>query len=177
MYSLSIQGTEANNFQFVNNSGHEFRSLVESLILNYVTLICSKFRTDLIYFSDKDVREEILKAWFRVVGVQYSPKLKKEFVLSSGENEVLENYFVSLVSLAKKPDQFFQYQKQLNLTIDQEQNHPIHKKIVGCAHHLASSTKSFNLPIIKADKHSIAYYLLKNTKSFASIAAKNYIDN
>ena len=177
MYSLRIQGDIASKFAFKQNSGHEFRSFVESLVLNYVTIVCSKYRTDLIYFSEHDRQDELLRAWFKVCGIPFDLKLAEEFKRSEGQNEVFENYFVDLVYLARKPDRFYLYQKQLSLTVQQEPKHPIHQKLISCAQHLASNTKSFSTPLIMADTPSVAYQILKETKTFATNAASGYIDN
>jgi hypothetical protein len=177
MYSITIQGTHTGNYQFRNNSGQEFRSLVENIVLNCATLICSKYRIDLIYHSDRDRQEEIIKAWCKIVGKEFSSGSKLKFIRSSGRQETLENYFVSLIYLARIPDWFQEYSRQLNLTIDQEPNHPIHKEIVGCAMYLSSCKDSIYLPLNRANKHTIACHLLKNTNAFARKAAQDYLNN
>ncbi len=177
IYLLSVQGAHARGFQFKQNSGHEFRSFVESLVLNRTILVCSKFRTDLIYYSDTDRQEEILKVWCRTLGKDYSPGIFRKFLKSAGMHEVLENYFVSLIYLARILDWFHDSKKELNLIIDQEPNHPIHMEIVNCTNSLTRGKDSFSLPLIDADKQTIAYYLFKDTKSFAAKAAKDYLNN
>ncbi len=177
MYSITIQGTHTSSYQFRNNSGQEFRSLVESIVLNYSTLICSKHRIDLIYYSDVDRQDEIMKAWCKVVGKEFSTDSKAKFLRSSSRLKTLENYFVNLIYLARMPKWFHEYSKQLNLTIEQEPNHPIHKEIVACALHLASLKNSVRLPLNQANQHTIAYHLLKDTNAFAQRAAKDYLNN
>lgn len=177
MYFLSVQGAHASSFQFRNKSGHEFRSFVESLVLNHVTVICSKFRTDIIYVAEEDYQEKIMKAWCRVVGKEFSPEIRRKFLRFSDRKETLENYFISLIYLTRMPVWFDQYRQQVNLTIDQEPDHPIHKLIINCARYLAKGGVSLDLSLTDADKHSIAYFLLKNTKTFALEAARDYNSN
>lgn len=177
MYSLTIQGAHASSYRFKSNSGQEFRSFVESLTLNATTLICSTYRTDLLYLGEEDHQEEIMKAWCKLVGKSISPEVRRRFIRAKGEKNTLESYFISLIYLARMPSWFNNYSKQLNLTIDQEPKHIIHKKIVGCAMHLKSLNQSPFHPFINDDYNHVTHFLLKNTRSFAVEATKNYLSN
>jgi len=177
MYSITVQGVCTGGFQFRNNSGQEFRSLIESMVLNYVTLICSPYRIDLIYYSDQNRQEEVIKTWCKVIGKEFTSSVSKRFLKSEGLESILENYFTSLLYLSRIPEWFQQYSRQFNLTTEQEPNHPIHKKILDCARFLASRQSSIKFPLTITNHHSLAYYLLKDHKDFAIQAAKNYLNN
>lgn len=177
MYSLSVQGAGASSFEFKNNSGHEFRSFVENLTMNCATIICSRYRTDLFYFSKDDHQDEIMRVWCSMTSKKFSPAIRNKFIKASGEKEVLQLYFTSLQYLARIPDWFYLYNNQFNLALNFENNHPIHREILGCANYLAAINISENLLIIPNTKLKNRYILSKNNKFFASEAAKNYLKN
>ncbi len=177
MFSLTVQGTHTNSFLFKSNSGQEFRSFVEGLVLNHVILICSKYRIDLIYNGETNYQEEIMKAWCKVVGKDYSLMTRQKFIRAKGKQETLENYFVSLIYLARIPNWFQEYNEQVKLTFRQEPKHPILQEIINCANYLSANRNIQNLSLGTADKHSIAHYLLKNLHEFASNASRDYLKN
>ena len=177
MHLITVQGEKTGTFKFRDGSGQEFRSFVESLVLNSATIICSPYRIDLMYAGNEDHHDEILKAWCRIIGKDLNQEIKRNFIRTSGKLESLETYFTSLIYLARIPDWFNRYRYQLNLSIDQEPNHPIHKEIVECARYLATKVKHFERPFRTPDKSMMAYHLFKNTRSFASHSAKKYLLN
>jgi hypothetical protein len=177
MYSITIQGANTSSFQFKNSSGQSFRSLVESLVLNSATLISSKYRIDLIYKSETDYQDEILRIWCKLIGKEFTTAVKLKFLRSQGRHETLEQYFTSLIYLARIPAWFKEYSRQLNLVLRQEPNHPIHKEIIGCALHLAKQKNSIHLPLQATGKHGIAHLLIKNMNEFAKSAAHGYLKN
>jgi hypothetical protein len=177
MYSITIQGANTGSFQFKNNSGQGFRSLVESIVLNSATLISSKYRIDLIYKSETDHQDEILRIWCKLTGKEFTTAVKRKFLRSQGRHETLERYFISLIYLARIPAWFKDYSRQLNLVLHQEPNHPIHKEIVGCALHLARQKNSIHLPLDASDKYGVAHHLIKNMNAFAKSAAHGYLKN
>jgi hypothetical protein len=177
MNSFTIQGVNTGSFQFRHNSGQGFRSLVESLVMNSATLISSKYRIDLIYNSETDRQDDILKLWCTLTGKKFNIAVKQKFLKSRGRHETLEHYFTSLIYLARMPAWFSDYSRQLNLVLLQEPNHPIHKDIVGCARHLAKQKNSIHLPLDATDKYGVAQRLIKNMDAFASSAAQGYLKN
>lgn len=177
MYSITVQGTHTGTFQFRHGSGHEFRSFVESLVLNAATLICSRYRIDLLYYSETDRHEDIIRAWCKIVGKDFNPEIKRKFLRTKGRKETLEHYFTSLIHLARMPYWFQDYKTQLNLTFYQEPYHLIHREIIDCALHLSSRNHPLDLPLVITDPGRVAHFLFKTTKSFASEAAGRYLKN
>lgn len=177
MYSITIQGANTNSFQFKNNSGQSFRSLVEGIVLNPATLISSRYRIDLIYKSEKNHQDEILRIWCKLTGKEFTTAVKQKFLRCHGRHETLEHYFLSLIYLARIPSWFKEYSKQLNLVLRQEPNHPILKEIVGCALHLAKQKDSIHLPLDATDKYGVAHHLIKDMNKFAKSAVLGYLRN
>jgi len=176
MYSLTVQGARASSFEFRNNSGHQFRSFVENLTSKCATIICSRYRTDLFYSSKNDHQEEIMSVWCDMTGKKFSPKIRNKFIRATGEKDVLQLYFTSLQDLARMPDWFFLYVKQLNLVLNFENQHPIHTEILNCANYLASKNIAEYLPLIQKTNSSNRF-ALTNNYVFASEAIKQYPKN
>ena len=177
MRSLLIQGINAKKMQLRNNSGQEFRSLVESISLNRTVLICSPYRTDLIYESKENLEEPILRLWCKIAGADFNAKLLSEFARGDNEYVTFENYFTSLKKLSFSPFWFSLYRSQFYRVIRQEPNHPVHRKLIGCAEFLATKKyyKVLRRFLRPNDEYALNPFL--SSRDIAEDAQQNYLTN
>ncbi|WP_258103954.1 hypothetical protein [Marinoscillum sp. MHG1-6] len=140
---ISAQGWHAPSFRFKNHSAHQFRSLIEAMTLNQALLVSSMYRTDLLYFSEKNMNKPILKVWCLLTGNNYTDSLAQKLLTGQGDQEVFELYFDSMSHLKLHDRYYKRYKTTLNEIFHLEPSNIILQELTQCDRFLARmSTKS-----------------------------------
>lgn len=150
MYSMSIQGPKARGLFVPPEALFRFREMVAALVMDYVMVISTPYRTDILYQADTCHAEVLYKAWFVFCGHAQAQTGLDSLHLAEGKEEVLQYYFTSLGYLMSNSYAFGEYQKQFNRLWQSEPNNPIMGEISRCDKHLQAKIGPIRMPLVQA---------------------------
>lgn len=172
---LCVQGKYAPRFYLKNKSTQNFRSLIESITLSSAVVISSRYKSDLIYHADKDLSQQLIRAWSIYNGMDYKDSFLNKFISANGESETLEYFFVKLAHAAMHRDWYIDYCHHFEEVCKNEPDHVLLRQLIDCNKYLLETNQSNGgLPSIPLSelKYSISCF-----QQLASKAQSRISDN
>ncbi len=145
-YLISIQGKYAVHYRFKEQSAQNFKALVQAITGKCCAVVSSRFRTDVIYCSNKITPKNILQLWAMNLHEEFSRKQRHLFIFKSGKENVLNYYFSSLNKLSHLSDWYQEYVSEFNQLLSLDRNNPVLKMIAECDNYLIRSHHAEDRP-------------------------------
>ena len=128
---LHLQGYQAAAF-FLNAA--ESAQLEESLktVVRDITIISSKFRTDVFYYHQDNLSEAIFRKWRDVKSISQSSYRLNKFISHVGKEMIYRQYFFSLIQLTNNELGFDAYCARFNELIVRQKRPELFKGLIEC---------------------------------------------
>ena len=177
MYAISIQGHHACRFQLKNHIAQDFRQLIQSVVMNRVVVISGKYRTDVLYYSNKDNQKVVFKLFCSFVGGAVNEETRKRFSFTSTREDTMQRYFKNLLLLERMPAWFLDYKSRFNEVLALEPKHPILADLASSDRYLSENSKtSCRRPLLSNRPVKRSFYRI-NTEKFVANNLKRYLKN
>lgn len=142
---ISIQGKYAPYFYFQHLDADNFRSIVESETSGNSLVISSAYRTDILYSSNEEKSDQIIKKWCDYMGYHFDSHVKSKFIRSTNEKETFELYYDTLLHMLLHTSHFGGYKKSFDMVKRQESNHCILQELLQSDFKLSKSYMNQNM--------------------------------
>ncbi len=113
MNLVSIQGKFAPGMHFKGEELHVCHQLIRSLSDNRYLVISSRYRTDILYDSQLEKNQSIIRLWCLYKGKEFDDSWLQKFFRTTGRKQSLEHYFTRLLLLKRIPTWYDLYMKEL----------------------------------------------------------------
>ena len=140
MLMVSIQGPQARGFYLDVKAQTNFNGVLRNIIGHQFLLISSKFRTDIIYFSEVDQNKNIIKLLCRAVGKVYYPGQLQNFFRTTQTHFTLEQYFLRLMYLSSKSQWYEEYIHIAQQTLVDYAQNEVSITLKDCINHVHTNT-------------------------------------
>ncbi|MTI39445.1 hypothetical protein [Fulvivirga lutimaris] len=168
---ISIQGPQARGFYLDAGKLTNFNSVLRGIIGHQFLLISSKFRTDILYFSEVDQNKNIIKLLCREVGKEYDKNQLEKFFRTTDKQSTFEQYFLRLMYLSSRSQWYSQYIAEAQqVLVDYSQN-KVSIALKDCIDHVHTNTEfdaiefqslTCSIPLENKDLKSVALDLLSS---------------
>lgn len=168
---VSIQGPHARGFYLDAKGQTNFNGVLRNIIGHQFLLISSKFRTDILYISDVDQNNNIVKLLCREVEIEYYPDLMQKFFRTTEKQSTLEQYFLRLMHLSSKAQWYDQYIEEAQKSFVDYPENKITIVLKECLDHVNTNAEfdsielqsfSCSVPLENKDLKSVALDLLSS---------------
>lgn len=149
---IHIQGKEAPRFHFRDQTSRSFKSVIQSLTIGSPLLISSLYRTDIIYKTESDKSEEILKLW-----ELYTKPIENRKLLTfiEGRDKTLESFFTTLVALSSVSLWYNAYLEEFRHSCSLDYSNPILQDLKECEKYLQDSQKTIYRPLTTINSNDL----------------------
>lgn len=171
MLMVSIQGPLARGFYLDASEQSNFNGILRNVIGYQFLLISSKFRTDILYFSEIDQNKNIIKLLCREVGKEFYPGQVEKFFRTTNKQQTLEQYFLRLMHLSSKSLWYNQYITVAQQTLVDYSQNKVSITLKDCINHVHTNTEfdsvkfqslTCSIPLENKDLKSVALDLLSS---------------
>ncbi|UXP32987.1 hypothetical protein N6H18_03330 [Reichenbachiella agarivorans] len=169
---ITVMGKSARNFFLDRAYLSDFISLMSTLTSGRVTMVSTRFRSDLFYSCQLSAQQSILKMWALYAKASLADLDRKDLIRIKGDRKALTRYFQSINLLSANWYQYGQYRKAFLHAYHSDQQNPIIKTIVACDQYLLKQRGIARTPLVNPiekqsilqtkDTFAIAMYLLNN---------------
>ena len=172
MNLLSIQGPHAPALYLDKHQEIDLEQQVSAIIHDRALVISSKFRTDILYYGNKDHVDTLLMCWFAKSGSQYNASKKSKFYRSDDELTTLTSFFYRLHLLNQFPQWHHAYYENfISKLIDNPKNDLCHKLF----EILNILMENFDEHLLKVDKAAL-HHLIDRSVSLRKLAETNKLN-
>lgn len=146
MKLVSIQGARARGFYFHDDDKRMIYRKLRSFLDRRFLFINSPFKTDLLYESDADHNDYIIKFFYSYKGRRIAEKYQRYFFRTATLRESLENYFDRILYLSLNPSWQQLYLAELKSIIVANPNNPVLHKLIECYGHFDVDKYRIHIP-------------------------------
>ncbi|MDX1629808.1 MAG: hypothetical protein R3345_13970 [Fulvivirga sp.] len=150
MYLVSIQGERARSFYFKNEDRRILYRNLRSFLDRHFLLINSPFKTDLLYESEKDHNDYLIKLFYKAKRRAFSETYLSFFYRTTSTRDSLESFFNRIIGLDNHQNWQSRYLAELGRVVSDNPNNPILHKIIACYAHFDNQKYTVQIPTKKS---------------------------
>ncbi len=163
---ISVSGKTGSNFYLGPQYTADFKSLVNCITSGRVMIVSTRYRSDLIYTSEKPRNNSILKLWALYANTTLPSLNRKDFSTAIGDKQSFTKYFQSIMALSNNWHHYDLYRKAFRTTFCADQDNPVTQMVITCDQYLTQQDNITREPLVDINEKIIST-LTKDTFSLA----------
>lgn len=150
IHLISIEGKAASDYYLERSKVANLQTVIRGLNAGRSLIISTCFRSDLLYYASEADHKAIMKLWAMHAQCDFSDLERLIQVSYSGDQAVLDHFFLTVNKLSTNRYKYRRYQKAFEKASESEPRNPILQILTKCDQYQTSLNEIRREPLMEA---------------------------